>query len=100
MIANSAINENGIIFSHPTLVGPAGFLKNQFNNPSTLPFFWTFYCPFRKGVGDRKDLICKDVYLYAVWVYWPYLELYVSYYNPIRQKNNAINKTNQLTDFN
>ena len=68
MIANSEINENGIIFSLPPLVGPAGFLKNQFNN-STLPFFWKFYCPFRKGLGDRKDLICKDVYLYAVWVY-------------------------------
>ena len=30
MIANNEINENGIIFSHPPLVGPAGFLKNQF----------------------------------------------------------------------
>ena len=68
MIANSEINEIGIIYCHPPLVGPAGFLKNQFNN-STLPFFWKFYCLFRKGVGDRKDLICKDVYLYAVWVY-------------------------------
>ena len=52
MIANNEINENGIIFSHPSLVGP-----------------WKFYCPFRKGVGNRKDLICKDVYLYAVWIY-------------------------------
>ena len=71
MIANNEIKENGIIFSRPPLVGPAGFLKNQFNPPSpyTLPFFWKFYCPFRKGVGDRKDLICKDVYLYAVWIY-------------------------------
>ena len=31
MIANNEINENGIIFSNPHLVGPAGFLKNQFN---------------------------------------------------------------------
>ena len=30
----------------------------------------------------------------------PYLELYVSYYSPIRQQNNAINKINQLTDSN
>ena len=70
MIANNEINENEIIFSHPPLVDLAGFLKNQFKPPpSTLPFFWKFYCPFRKGVGDRKDLICKDVYLYAVWIY-------------------------------
>ena len=68
MIANNEINENGIIFSHPPLVGPAGFLKNQVNPPppSTLPFYWKFYCPFRKGVGDRKDLICKDVYVYSM----------------------------------
>ena len=71
MIANNEINENGIIFSHPSLVGPAGFLKNQFNPPPPLhlTIFLEFYCPYRKGVGDRKDLICKDVYLYAVWIY-------------------------------
>ena len=71
MIANNEINENGIIFSHPPLVGPAGFLKNHFNPapPLHLTIFWKFYCPFRKVVGDRKDLIRKDVYLYAVWIY-------------------------------
>ena len=37
-------------------------------------------------------LICKDVYLYALWIYMPYLEFYVSYYSPIRQQNNAIDK--------
>ena len=31
-------------------------------------------------------------------IYLPYLKFYVSYYSPIRQKNNANNKINQLTD--
>ena len=29
MIANSEINQNGIILSHPFLVGSAGLLKNE-----------------------------------------------------------------------
>ena len=57
MIANSEVNENGIIFSHPPLVGPAGFLKNQLHQPpppppppaSTLPFFGNFIVPSEKG---------------------------------------------------
>ena len=67
MIANNEINENGIIFSRPPLVGPTGFLKNQFTPPPPPPpyhFFGNFIVPF-----DMKDLICKDVYLYAVWIY-------------------------------
>ena len=43
-------------------------------------------------------LICKDVCLYALWIYMPYLEFYVSYYSPIRQQNNAIDKINQRPD--
>ena len=44
-------------------------------------------------------LTSKDVQLYAVSMYQPYLELYVSYYSSLRQENNAINKINQLTDY-
>ena len=44
-------------------------------------------------------LTSKDVQLYAVWMYQPYSELYVSYYSSIRRENNAINKINQLTDY-
>ena len=43
-------------------------------------------------------LIFKDVQLHAVWIYYSYLEFYVSYYSPIRQQNNTIDKINQLTD--
>ena len=51
MIANNEINKNGIIFSHPPLVGPAGFLKNQFNPPPSPPyhFFGNFIDPSEKG---------------------------------------------------
>ena len=42
--------------------------------------------------------MCKDIWSYAVWIYQPYLEFYGSYYSPIRQQNNAIDKINQLTD--
>ena len=37
MIANSEVNENGIFFSHPPLVGPAGFLKNQLHQTPPPP---------------------------------------------------------------
>ena len=43
-------------------------------------------------------LICKDVWPYAAWMYQRYLKFYVSYYSPIRQQNNAIDKINQVTD--
>ena len=42
--------------------------------------------------------ICKDVQLYAVWIYQCYLEFHVSYYSPIRQQNNSIDKISQVTD--
>ena len=54
MIANNEINENGLIFSHPPLVDPAGFLKNQFNPPPPPPpppyhFFGNFIVLSEKG---------------------------------------------------
>ena len=56
MIANSEINETGKILSHPFLVCPVGFLKNQLP-PSLLPLFSKFYCPFRgRGIGNYVNL--------------------------------------------
>ena len=46
-------NENGIIFSHPFLVGPADFLKNQ-TPPLPYHFFEYFIVPSENGQGDRK----------------------------------------------
>ena len=33
-------------------------------------------------------------------IYWAYLEFYVSYFSPVRQQNNAINKIDELNDSN
>ena len=54
MIANSELKENESFFSHPLLVCPAGFLKNQLRDPSPLQFFGNFIVPSEKGQGDRK----------------------------------------------
>ena len=53
MIANSEINENGIIYSDSFLGGPDGFVKNQFPPPPLHPLtiYWKFYCPFKKEAG-------------------------------------------------
>ena len=50
MIANSEIVEDGIILSHPVLVDPAGFLKNQLS-PLPYQFFGNFIVPSEKGAG-------------------------------------------------
>ena len=53
MIANSEINENGIVFSDSFSVGPAGFIKNQLPTPhSPLPFFENFIIPSKMRQGD------------------------------------------------
>ena len=53
MIANSEINENGIIFSDSFLVVPAAFVKNQL--PSyPLPFLENFIGPSKKRQEDSK----------------------------------------------
>ena len=56
MIANSEINENGIIYSDSFLGGPDGFVKNQFPpHPFThLPFIENFIVPSKKRQEDRK----------------------------------------------
>ena len=47
MIANSDINENGIIFSQPFFVGPAGVLKNQ-SSPLNLTIFFEIVLSLQK----------------------------------------------------
>ena len=54
MIANSEINENEIIFSHPSLVGPAGFVKNQLPPSLLYHFFKNFIVPSEKGQEEMK----------------------------------------------
>ena len=58
---NSEINEDGIIFSHLFLAGPAGFLKNY------LPPFPYYFSEISLNLQTLEImLIFKDVYLYAV----------------------------------
>ena len=58
MIANSGINENGIIFADSFLVVPVSFVKNQSPCPSPLPFFETSIVTSKRGrrIGNYVNL--------------------------------------------
>ena len=87
MITNSEINETRKIFSHPFLVS------------LLLTIILEILLSIQKrgrGIGNYVSL-WKCIAICSMDIYEPYLEFYVSYYSPIHQQNNAINKINQLS---